>query len=74
MCHYSELYWFLAHLLQTLIYIYVHKGPRMEPRQKSAYSVKLCYISIKGLMFCVQCTQFLMDIILVLLHISKTTT
>ena len=40
----------------------------MEHRQKSAYSVKLCYISIKGLVFCVQCTKFLMDIILVLLH------
>ena len=30
--------WFWAHLLQTLVYIYVHKAPRTGPRQRSAYS------------------------------------
>ena len=37
--------WFRAHLLQTLVYIYVHKAPRTGPRQRSAYSLKvLLYI------------------------------
>ena len=28
--------WLWAHLLQTLVYIYVHKAPRTGPRQRSA--------------------------------------
>ena len=37
--------WFWAHLLQTLVYIYVHKAPRTGPQQRSTYSFKvLLYI------------------------------
>ena len=37
--------WFLAHLLQTLVYMYVLKAQRTGPRQRSAYSLKvLLYI------------------------------
>ena len=33
--------WFWAHLLQTLVFIYVHKAPRTGPRQRSAYNLKV---------------------------------
>ena len=33
--------WFLAHLLQTLVYFEMHKAPRTGPRQKSAYKLKI---------------------------------
>ena len=37
--------WFLAHLLQILVYIYMHKVPCTGLRQRSAHSLKvLLYI------------------------------
>ena len=36
---YFDSFW--AHLLQTLVYIYVHKAPCMGPRRRSAYSLKV---------------------------------
>ena len=46
---YFDLFW--AHLLQTLVYIYVHKAPHTVPWQRSAYSLTVCYILIERLAF-----------------------